>query len=44
MALHKHASVERDAQLAAQVSHPLRLVLTAAIGKEDEWDTLCLQI
>lgn len=44
MALHEHAGVDLDIQLAAQVGHALRLMLAAAIGKEDEGYALGLQI
>jgi hypothetical protein len=42
--LHEHARVNGHVQLAAQIGHALRLVFSTAIGEEDEWDALCLEI
>ncbi len=44
MALHKHARVERDAKEAAEIADALRLVLAAAIGEENEWDAVGLEV
>jgi len=44
MALYEHAHVQRDLELLAQLLHPFRLMLPAAIGEEDEGYTLCLEI
>jgi len=44
VALHKHARVERDAKEAAEIADALRLVLAAAIGEENEWDAVGLEV
>lgn len=44
MTLHEHTGVDRHVQLAAQVGHSLRLMLAAAIGKEDEGNALRLEV
>lgn len=44
MTLHEHARVYLDIQLATQISHALRLMLSAAIGKENERYPLRLKV
>lgn len=42
--LYKHARIHLDIQLAAQVGHALRLMLSATIGKENERYSLRLEV
>lgn len=44
MTLHEHADVKRNFEALTELFHPLRLALAAAIGEEDEWDILLLEV
>ena len=44
MALHEHADIERDFEALAELFHPLRFALAAAIGEQDEGYALLLEV
>lgn len=44
VALDKHGRVERHIESTAQVGDALRLVFPAAIGEQDEWNAVRLEI
>jgi len=43
MALDKHGRTQRYPELVCQVCYPFLLVISAAIGEEDEWYSLGLE-
>ena len=44
VALYKYAGIDGNIQFAAEFGHTLRLMLSATVGKENEGDTLRLEI
>jgi hypothetical protein len=44
MRLHEHAGRYGDVEFGREVCNPFGLVFAAAVGKEDEWYRLGLQV
>lgn len=44
MTLHEHADVQFHSQFLRQVRNPFRLILSAAVGEEDEWNAFALEV
>jgi len=44
MRLHKHAGRYRDIKFGRELCDAFGLVFAAAVGKEDEWDRLGLEV